>query len=132
MRADLPHYYPGYSLGDLFSGRVTADELWDLIVHLPRTSAVMSALADDPDVPAGAPRPPSWTEFGPDVQVMAEVRDLLASLLANVIALGGGKPPKIAPYPRPGDERRKAAEAQRLADRWRKHKELSARVLRKG
>lgn len=113
----------------MFSGEVTPDEVWDCIVHLPRTSATMSALADDPDAPKSAPKPPSWTEFSPEVQVTAEVRDLLASLLANVIALGGGEPPKIPPYARPGDDKRQAAERERMAERWRKHKELVARVL---
>lgn len=113
----------------MFSGEITPDEVWDCIAHLPRTSATMAALANDPQAPKSAPKPPSWTEYGPEVQVMAEVRNLLASLLANVIALGGGKPPKIPPYPRPDDEQRKQAERERLAERWRKHKELVARVL---
>jgi hypothetical protein len=131
VRADLPHYYPGYSLGDLFSGRVTPDELWDLVAHLPRTSAVMSALADDPEIPAGAPRPPSMREFSPETEALADVADKLAALLVNVIALGGGKPPRLQPYPRPGDDRRKAAEQERHAERIRKHRELVARVTRR-
>lgn len=114
----------------MFSGDVSPDEVWDMITRLPRTSATMAALADDPDIEPGEPGEPSWTEFSPEVQVMAEAVDLLKSLLANVIALGGGKPPKLKPYPRPGDGKRKAAEKARLAERWRRHKELAARVLR--
>lgn len=115
----------------MFSGEVTPDEVWDCIVHLPRTSATMSALADDPDVQPGDPRPPTMAEFSPEVQVMAEAVDLLKSLVSVVISLGGGKPPKFKPYPRPGDDRREAAEKARFAERWRNHKELAARLIRK-
>jgi len=110
---------------------MTPDECWDLITHLPRTSPLKAALAEDPEIPLGEAGDVPWTEFSPEVQALAEVRDLLASLLANVIALGGGKPPKIPPYPRPGDTRRKAADKARFAERWRRHKELAARLLRK-
>lgn len=109
---------------------MTPDECWDFITHLPRDSPLMAALADDPDMPEGEPREPSWTEFSPEVQAMAEAVDVLKALLANVIALGGGKPPKFKPYPRPGDGRRAAAAKARWAEKWAKHKALAARVLR--
>jgi hypothetical protein len=111
---------------------MTADECWDLIVHLPRTSPLKAALADDPEITPGEPGDVPWTEFGPETQALAHIVDVLQSLLASVIAIGGGRPPKLKPYPRPGETRRKAAEQERLAERWRKHKELAARVLRKG
>lgn len=116
----------------MFSGEVSPDEVWECVMALPRTSATRAALADDPEIPVGEGEPgdPPWTEFSPEVQAMAEAVDLLKSLLANVISLGGGKPPKFRPYPRPGDSRRREAEKARFADRWRKHKELAARVLR--
>ena len=109
---------------------MTADELWALIVHLPRESPLKAALADDPEILPGEPGDVPWTEFSPEVQVMAQAVDLLQSLLASVIAIGGGKPPKFKPYPRPGDAKRKAADQARFAERWRKHKELAARILR--
>ena len=43
---------------------------------------------------------------------LADIADKLSALLANVIALGGGKPPKIPPYRRPGEARRVAAKAR--------------------
>lgn len=113
MRADLAHYYPGRSLGELFRGEMTPDECWDLITHLPRTSATTAALYADPDTVFGdelAEVP--LTEFGPEVQVLAHVADVLQSLLVNVIALGGGKPPRLKPYPRPGEARRKRLKAE--------------------
>lgn len=110
---------------------MTADECWALIVHLPRDSPLKAALADDPGIPAAEPRDPAWTEFGPEVQALADISDKLSSLLAVVIRGLGGKPPKFKPYPRPGDAKRKQLEKQRFADRWAKHKALAARVLRR-
>lgn len=110
---------------------MTADELWSLIVHLPRESPLKAALADDPEIPAGQPGDPPWTEFSPEVQVLADIADRLGSLLSVVVQLGGGKPPRLKPYPRPGDEKRRQAEKARFAERWARHKALAARVLRR-
>lgn len=86
-------------------------ECWDLIRHLPSDSALMAALANDPDYASleGAAEP-SFTEFGPEVRALADVYDMLV-LLVKVVAGLGGNPPKIDPYPRPGDARRAAIKA---------------------
>ncbi|HEX5272300.1 MAG TPA: hypothetical protein VFW33_17505 [Gemmataceae bacterium] len=110
---------------------MTPDECWALITHLPRTSPLKAALAEDPDIPEGDPAPPSWTEFSPVDEKLAYQIELTQSILANLISLGGGQPPKFKPWPRPGDDKREAARKARFAERWRKHKELAARVLRK-
>jgi hypothetical protein len=130
-RASIARYYPGRDLNEVFTGSMTPDECWALIIHLPRTSPLKAALAEDPDIPLAEPGDPPWTEFSPEVQAIAEAVDVLKSLLANVISLGGGKPPKFRPYPRPDDARREAAEKARFAGRWAKHKALAARILRK-
>lgn len=81
---------------------MSADACWDLLMHLPPDSALMSALAADPEFAGDAePGPPQMTEFGPQVQALAGIYDLLAALLSTVAGLGGGTPPKIPPYPRP-------------------------------
>src|SRR5690606_26219585 len=61
----------------------------------------------------------------PDVQVMAEVRDLLASLLAVTVKAHGGKPPKPTPYPRPETALQRVKRRVRFA----RHSELVRRVL---
>lgn len=87
---------------DAFNGRMTPDECWDLLMYAPRDSPVMSAIADDPEFASSAkPSPPKLAQFSPEVEALAAVHDLLASLLSTVTALGGGEPPKVAPYPRP-------------------------------
>jgi hypothetical protein len=102
---------------------------------LPRDSPLKAALAADPDWPKAPPDEDAdvpWTEFSPVDEKLAYLIDLMQSLLASVIAIGGGKPPRFKPWRRPGDAARKAAGKARLAERWRKHKELAARILRKG
>lgn len=92
-------------------------ECWDLIRHLPSDSALMAALAADEEFAGddGEESPePRWEDFSPEARVLADVYDMLAVLVRQVAAIGG-EPPKIAPYPRPGDARRAAAEEERRA-----------------
>lgn len=126
IRADLARYY-GADLLDVFRGTMTPDACWDLVEHLPRESALHSALADDPEAaPADGPvRPPSLAEFPPVVEAIASVHDLLAALLAVQIRRGGGQPPKIAPYPRPVTAAQLAAQYGRMV----RHRDLVARML---
>jgi hypothetical protein len=114
VRADLAHHYPGYSLGDLFTGRLSPDECWDFIWHLPRTSATMAALYEDPAFPVSdEAREPRLTEYSPEAEALGVVADRLAALITVVIRVAGGTAPKISPYPRPGDARRAALKEQR-------------------
>lgn len=99
----------------MFRGELTVDECWDLLVHLPADSALMAVLADDPEFWGEAeagPAGPSFRGWTPEASVLADVYDMLGVLVRQVAALGG-KPPKIDPYPRPGQARRKALESAR-------------------
>lgn len=81
---------------------MTADELWALIIHLPRESPLMAAIAQDPFFAGDAvPRPLSLEHFSPEVEALAAVHDQLAALRATVVAVAGGKPKREEPYPRP-------------------------------
>lgn len=113
----------------MFSGEITPDEIWDYITHLPRTSATTSAIYADPEAVLGdedAETP--LADFSPEVQAIAHACDLLAALLANVISLGGGKPPKLQPYPRPGEARRRALKAQLREQARQEWAELCAQM----
>jgi hypothetical protein len=117
---------------DFFRDQLSAPEILDYLEHLPRTSAYHSAIADDEELaeelagqPDTAPRAPRLAEFSPEVQVMAEVRDLLASLIGVQIARAGKTPKKIKPYPRPEG----ALERARRRHRYSAHRDLVARVL---
>jgi hypothetical protein len=118
---------------DFFRDRLTAHEVLDYLEHLPRTSAYHSAVADDEDLAeqlaeqgtGSAPRPPRLAEFSPEVQVMAEVRDLLATLIGVQVARAGKKPQKIKPYPRPENALDRVRRRRRYAD----HRILVGRVL---
>lgn len=127
-RASVARYYPGRDLNEVFTGGMTADECWGFLMHLPRDSPLMAALAADPDYASDAkPGPVPWTEFGPEVQALAAVHDLLGSLVSMVGSLGG-KPPQIAPYPRPvSPAQRRRREEQRAKHEW-----LKARLLPEG
>lgn len=77
---------------------------------------------DEPEV---APRPPRLTEFGPEVQALAEIRDLQAAILAVLVRANGGKPQKPKPYPRPVT----ALQKLKLRMRYSRHLDLVRRVL---
>ena len=88
-------------------------------MHLPRDSATVAAIADDPDLSGepGEVRPPRLTEFGPVVEALAGIYDLQASLLASVVSALGGRAPRIDPYPRPVTAAaRAAAQAERVRE----------------
>lgn len=110
-RASIARYYPGRDLNEVFDGAMTPDECWDLIRHLPSDSPLMAALADDEEYAADEePGDPPWTEHGPEVRVLADIYDMLGTLVRQVAGLAG-EPPRIRPYPRPGDARRAALDA---------------------
>ena len=107
---------------------MTADECWSYLMHLPRDSSFKAALAADPDYAGdGKPGPVPWTEFGPDIQALAGIYDLLGSLVSMVASLSG-KPPQIAPYPRPVSP----AQRRRREELRAKHEWLKARLLPEG
>lgn len=100
---------------DVFRGLMSPGECWDLIRHLPADSALMAELAADPEYASleGAEEP-SFAGWTPETSVLADVYDMLGLLVRQVAGLAG-KPPKIDPYPRPGDARRAAIRAQERA-----------------
>jgi hypothetical protein len=129
VRADLARYYPGHTLRELFSGEMTPDECWDLITHLPRTSATTGAIYADPETVIGdEPAETPLTDFSPEVQAAAHGNDLLTAILVNLIALGGGKPPKLQPYPRPGEARRRRLKAELREQARQEWAELCAQM----
>ena len=120
---------------DFFRDTLSADAILDYLKHLPRTSAYHQALAQDEELaarlanePQSKPGPPPLTEFGPDVQVLAELRDLAAALLAVTVKAHGGKPSKVKPYPRPET----ALQRARRRARFQQHRSVVARVLPPG
>lgn len=116
VRASLRAVY-GVNLNDVLTGRMLPDEAWDLLVHLPRVSALTAVLAADEEFASAEPPPPSpsLAEFGPEVEALAAVHDRLAEL-CELVASFGGRPPRMPRYPRPKlaseRARRKAAAAE--------------------
>jgi hypothetical protein len=117
---------------DFFRDRLSAQEILDYLEHLPRTSAYHTAIAEDEvlaeqmaDVPDEKPGPPRLAEFSPEVQVLAEVRDLLATLINVQVARAGKKPSKMKPYPRPVS----AVEQIRRRQRYQRHRSLVSQLL---
>lgn len=116
---------------DFFRDRLSAAAILDYLEHLPRTSAYHTAVADDEELakhlaerPEQKPSPPRLSEFSPEVQVMAEVRDLLATLINVQIARAGKKPSKVKPYPRPET----ALDRMRRRNRYERHQSLVERL----
>lgn len=120
---------------DFFRGSLPAQAVLDFLDHLPSTSAYHAAIAEDEELAqdlldrgeggSSRPRPPRLTEWGPDVEVMAEVRDLLADLLTVTIKAHGGKPSKIPAYRRPETALQRVKRRARMVA----HSDLVRRVL---
>lgn len=116
MRADLRRFY-GLSLTDMFEGRVSPDEVWDCVVHLPRTSATTAARLADPETvfsDDGDAEPP-WEEWGPEAQRLDDVADQLAVISDQIAKFGTGQPVRVKPRRRPGDKLRERLKAERSA-----------------
>ena len=117
---------------DFFRDELSAAAILDYLEHLPRTSAYHTAIAEDEELaeelarlPEQKSGPPRLQEFSPEVQVLAEVRDLLATLINVQIARAGKKPSKVKPYPRPVS----AVEQIRKRQRYQRHKLLVSQLL---
>lgn len=103
----------------------------NLIDHLPRNSFLVEAVSKDEelaiamlDVPEGEPeeRLSTWS---PERELLAAVFDRLGSVVAAVVASGGGRPPDIQPFPRPIT----AAQLARAASNRERRERLSKRLL---
>jgi hypothetical protein len=116
---------------DFFRDRLSAGAILDYLEHLPRTSAYHSAIAEDEELaaelarlPEQRPSPPRLAEFSPEMQALAEIRDLLATLIGVQVARAGKKPSKVKPYPRPVS----AVERIRRRQQYQKHQSLVERL----
>lgn len=82
--------------------------LLNLIEHLPRNSAFVEVLANDETIAAAVDRAAPedkarerLSEWSPEREMLVAIFDRLGSVIAALIAVNGGTPPKIPPYPRP-------------------------------
>jgi hypothetical protein len=87
-------------------------ELLNLIDHLPRDSRYQEALSSDRELAeklafdddVESPAAPPLSEFSRQVELLADVRDLLQLLRGDIAARAGQKPPAFDPTPRPVSE----------------------------
>jgi hypothetical protein len=104
----------------------------NLIDHLPRHSFFIEAVSQDEELaealaqsaPEEDPeeRLSIWT---PERELLAAVYDRLGSVIAALVAVNGGHPPDIIPFPRPVS----AAQRARIKSRREDHARLVARLL---
>jgi hypothetical protein len=105
--------------------------LLNLIDHLPRNSFFVAALAGDDELAKTMPNfgdgdpVQSLAEWSPEKEALAAIFDRLGTLIQATIAAGGGKPPALAPFPRPETAFQRAKEdtAQQ------RHQDLVRRLL---
>lgn len=77
----------------------------------------------DPDAP---PRPPSLTEYGPEIRVLAGIHNRLGELIRTTRAAAGEKnPPKLPHYPAPV----LAVERVRRRNRMEKREQVKRMLL---
>lgn len=106
-----------------------------MIDHLPRNSALVEAQANDEEAAKAmldAPPPESepvvrWSDWSPEVDLLARIEDRLQDQTRAIIAVNGGKPGRFHPAPRPSS----ALQRLQAQDRRAQHRKLVARVLPK-
>jgi hypothetical protein len=114
----------------MFSGEVSPDEVWEMIVRLPRTSATTAARLADPETvfSGGEDAEPPWEDWTPEAQRLDDIADQLAVISDQIAKFGTGKCVKVTPRRRPGDALRKRLKAQRSAQMWREWHEFLDQV----
>lgn len=120
----------GLDLGELWRQR-RWHFLWVLILGLPRNSLTKEALSLDEEFAVRLLDHEETTgqaavrmsEFSPEVEASYAVVDRLADVIAGLIQLGGGTPPRIPAMPRP----KTALDRLREERRVEKHRELVRR-----
>jgi hypothetical protein len=105
--------------------------LLNLIDHLPRNSAYIEAVADDDELAerladeqqeSTGPRMSDWS---PEREALADVVDMLGSVIQAVIAAAGVRPPTVSRSERP----QTAFDRARKRRRDRRHLELVGMLL---
>jgi hypothetical protein len=131
VRATLQRYST-FGLDDVLRGDISVDEAWTVLMHAPRDSPVISAIADDPFYaqPDAKVKPPTLAQFSPERETLARIDNKLGALLANLIALGGGKPPRIEPHPWPESASQRAAAAAERDAAVELHDRLVGQLIR--
>lgn len=105
--------------------------LLSLIERLPAASHLAEAQSDDEDLARallGKPQSeyrPRISEWSPVVAELNNVVDRLGELTATLVAVNGGKPPRVRPRPRPYT----AIDRVRWQMREQQHASLVARLL---
>lgn len=107
-----------------------------LIDWLPRNSAFMEAMSDDEEIAGqyldqnkerdkkGSARP-RMSEWSAEVERLTDLVDRMGEVVQAVIAVNGGKAPKLRPQPRP----KTALDRVREKRRYEHHKKVVSRVL---
>lgn len=128
----------GLDLGELWRDRRWA-LLWTILMQLPAASNVKAALANDDefalmvldgrdidDLRQPGKSAVSLAEYTPEVAALYDVIDRLGDVCAGLVGLGGGKPKRTKPVPRP----KSAFERVAIENRRKQHQSLVSRVLR--
>lgn len=100
--------------------------IWAIVSRLPRDSHYIAELADDDELADSLdhgdpepPAPPSLAEFGPGIEQLAAIRDLLGVLVAIQTTAPGKRPrppePVLRPVTAAQRARKRAADAEHAA-----------------
>jgi hypothetical protein len=114
----------------MFDGEISPDEIWDYVVHLPRTSATTAARLADPETVFSGDEDaePPWEDWTPEAQRLDDVCDALAVISDQIAKFGTRQRVKVEPRRRPGDALRKQLKARRSAQMRREWAELCAQM----
>jgi hypothetical protein len=97
---------------------------------LPRNSFFVEAVSKDEELAQAMPEsdePPEerLSTWSPEREVLAACFDRLGEVIRALVAVNGGKPPNITPYPRPVTAMQRA----RIAKAQERRAQLSKRLL---
>lgn len=109
--------------------------LLNVIDGLRRTSHFVQAISDDDEYadmlatqPPERSRGPQLLDYSPEREALDMVVDRLGEVLQTLVAVNGGKPPKIRPVRRPDT----AADRAGRKRAFLKHQSIVARMLPNG
>lgn len=87
----------GYTIDDVGS-KLSWEVFNDFLTNLPTQSALAKQVTPETSI---------WGSREKTNSILADIYDVLSAINYSLVKIGGGKPKKPTPYPRPNDKKKK-------------------------